>query len=159
VCGAPSALLRGRAWRSLSGRTLSRRTYTVIVCRGPECGAKRSSRHVYDALQRVIRDYGLDDRVTMDWQSCFGRCTQGPNVLVREIVARPGGAGEPRFLLATAPQARRSHSALYNHVTETDAAELIVEHILTGGLLRRLIRSPAQRAEAASPDPEPTSKP
>ena len=131
---------------------MSPRRYKIIVCRGPECGDRRGSRAIYDALRAAAVERDLGERITLDWQSCFGRCTQGPNVLVREIVQEP-----PRrqFVLATAPPRRRSHSALYNRVTEADAGDILDQHIVAGGLLRRLIERP--RAPATSVTPESTA--
>ena len=111
------------------------------MCRGPECGDKRCSRAVYDAFARVIEARHLVAAVTLEWQSCFGRCTQGPNVLIREIMETPG---ESRFIFAAPPRGRGGRSALYNGVTPDDALELIDEHVVRGRLVRRLIELPAR---------------
>jgi NADP-reducing hydrogenase subunit HndC len=113
--------------------------FRVVVCRGPECGEKRCSRTVYEALAAAIAARGLDGSVRLDWQSCFGRCTQGPNVLVRE---EADASAQPRFVFATA--GRGGRSALYNGVSPHDALELIDEHVVRGRLVRRLIEPPAR---------------
>jgi (2Fe-2S) ferredoxin len=117
------------------------RRFRIRVCRGPECGEKRNSKVVYAAFQRAIAERGLDGEAQMEWQSCFGRCTQGPNCLVREEVPQ---AEPSRFVLATMPQRRRGRSALYNHVTEADAAAIVDEHVIGGRLVRRLIHRPVR---------------
>lgn len=92
-------------------------TFRIVVCRGPECGDRRGSRAIYDVLRAAIATHGLADRCELAWQSCFGRCTQGPNVLVREII--PEGSTTPATM-----------TALYNGVL-VETAEAIVRR-LTG---------------------------
>jgi (2Fe-2S) ferredoxin len=101
------------------------RRFRVVVCRGPECGDRRGSRAVYDAFRRVIDARGLASRCELGWQSCFGRCTQGPNVLVREIV--DGGSDVPRA------------TALYNGMDAMTVDEVVSEHVERGVVVRRLI--------------------
>lgn len=101
--------------------------FRILVCRGPECGDRRGSRAIYDTLRAAIATRGLSDRCTLDWQSCFGRCTQGPNVLVREIVDDPA-----------APRA----TALYNGVDAVNVDEIISEHVERGVVVSRLVRPP-----------------
>ena len=95
---------------------------------------------MYGALTEAVSVRALGDRVTFGWQSCFGRCTQGPNVLVREIAESPG---ERRFAFATVGP-RRGRAALYNRVGPQDASELIDEHIVRGRVVRRLIERPVR---------------
>jgi (2Fe-2S) ferredoxin len=104
---------------------VSERRYRIVVCRGPECGDRRGSRAVYDAFRRVIDARGVGGRCELGWQSCFGRCTQGPNVLVREIAE--GGSEVPRA------------TALYNGVDAMNADEVVTEHVERGVVVRRLV--------------------
>jgi (2Fe-2S) ferredoxin len=115
------------------------RCFKLLVCRGPECGEKRGSAAVYDELRRVLADRGVGASVELGWQSCFGRCTQGPNCLVREIIKAPG---PQRFVFATMPAPRGGVSALYNGVTSADVADIVDQHVLGGRVVRRLIRKP-----------------
>jgi (2Fe-2S) ferredoxin len=131
---------------------LSGRRFRVLVCRGPECGDKRNSREVYDQFRRVLEDRGAVANVDLRWQSCFGRCSQGPNCLIREIVTAPGQP-EQRFVFAALPS-RRGVTALYNGVTPADVAELTDRHILGGHIVRRLIRRPRMAAAPAPRSPE-----
>ncbi len=109
----------------------------MLVCRGPECGDKRNSRAIHEAFRRVLMIRGLADRVDLGWQSCFGRCTQGPNCLVQELLP---AAPPPRFTLAALPPPRGSRAALYNGMTESDVLEVIERHVAGGELVRRLIQ-------------------
>jgi len=119
---------------------VSVRRYKVLVCRGPECGDRRDSRRVYEAFRQTIESRGLGDSVELGWQSCFGRCTQGPNALVREIQA-----GEPAFAFAALP-GPRGVTALYNRLDPLKAQRIVAEHLERGVIVRDLIERPAPLA-------------
>ena len=111
---------------------------------------------IRDALYASLRERGLLDQVQLGWQSCFGRCTQGPNVLVQELAApRPG---ERQFLLATMPLGRAGRSALYNGVDLCDIEDIIENHILRDRLVSRLIEPPARSGAGYSPSAAPTAR-
>lgn len=110
--------------------------FKVVVCRGPDCGDKRGSRAIYDAFVAELSAAGLEDVVELGWQSCYGHCTIGPNVLVRRLVA---DEAPKRRALATLPAPRGARSILYNHVTPDDVAEIVRVHIEGGRLVRRLV--------------------
>lgn len=115
---------------------MSARRYKVLVCRGPECGDRRDSRRVYEAFRQTIESRGLTELVELGWQSCFGRCTQGPNALVREIQA-----GEPVFAFAALP-GPRGVTALYNRLDPLKAQRVVAEHLERGVIVRDLIERP-----------------
>ena len=129
------------------------RRYRIVVCRGPDCGDRRDSASVHAALTRAVADAGLGAVCELDWQSCFGRCSQGPNVLVREVVAAPIRRG-----LADLPQrlggGPRAATALYNHVSPVHAAEIVASHIGRGAVVRHLIE-PLVAGSPAAPPPRP----
>lgn len=97
---------------------------------------------MHDALAAAVAARGLGEVVTLGWQSCFGRCTQGPNVLVQEVA--PPRPGERVFILATLPLGRAGRSALYSGVTPADAAAVVDDHVLADRLVSRLIEPPAR---------------
>ena len=109
----------------------------MLVCRGPECGDRRDSRRVYEAFRQAIEARGLADTTELGWQSCFGRCTQGPNALVKEILA-----GEPAFAFAALP-GPRGVTALYNRLDAVKAHRVVAEHLERGVIVRELIERPA----------------
>ncbi len=115
------------------------RRFQITVCRGPECGDRRGSAAVADALRAALVAHGLADRAQLGWQSCFGRCSQGPNVLVREIT--PDGGSPPVTGESAAPPAPRA-TALYNAVLAVNADELIRRHVGAGEVVRSLIQPP-----------------
>jgi (2Fe-2S) ferredoxin len=128
--------------------SLSARRYRILVCRGPECGDRRGSRAVYDAFRDELARTGLAEHCELGWQSCFGRCTQGPNCLVREMVH---AAPPSRFMFAQLPGPRGA-TALYNHLDTVNVAEVVSEHVARGVVVRRLI-DPPQPALSASGEP------
>lgn len=141
--------------------TVSERRFRIVVCRGPECGDKRDSQAVHAALAEAIAAAGVGPRCALDWQSCFGRCSQGPNVLVREVVA----AAPARVGLADLPTrlggGPRTATALYNRVAPVHAAEIVASHVGRGVMLRHLVEALALAsstpvAAAASSDPDPS---
>jgi (2Fe-2S) ferredoxin len=142
---------------------LAARKFTILVCRGPECGERRGSQAIHDALAAALRRRALEEQVCLGWQSCFGRCTQGPNVLVQELTApRPG---ERQFLLATMPLGRGGRSALYNGVGAADVEDIIEDHIMRDRPVSRLIEPPARSGAgyssttaAATPRVEPSEE-
>jgi (2Fe-2S) ferredoxin len=107
------------------------------VCRGPECGDRRDSRRVYEAFRVAIEARGLGETTELGWQSCFGRCTQGPNCLVREI--QPG---EPTLAFAVLP-GPRGVTALYNRLDPIKVQRVVAEHLESGVIVRDLIERPA----------------
>lgn len=133
------------------------RRFRILVCRGPECGERRGSHAIRDALVHQLARRGLTGEVDLGWQSCFGRCTQGPNVLVQELAApRPG---ERQFLLATMPRGRAGRSALYNRVTPADVEEIVVQHLQGDRPVSRLIEPPARSAAGYNAPAQPPAGP
>jgi (2Fe-2S) ferredoxin len=115
---------------------LSRR-YKIVICRGPECGDRRGSSALHEVFRSALDAHAARERVDLVWQSCFGRCTQGPNVLVREVVAQePVGFG-----FATLPGPRGA-TALYNRVDPERVERVVVQHVLGGQIVRELIERP-----------------
>ena len=111
--------------------TNPRRTL-VLVCRGPECGDKRGSSLVHTALSRELaRAKKTDKDVMLAWQSCFGQCRRGVNVLVREM--KPG---EDLFFISF--KTGGAKSALYHGVTPEDAPRIVEEHVCGGNVIEEL---------------------
>jgi (2Fe-2S) ferredoxin len=110
--------------------------YRIVVCRGPECGDRRDSASLYTALSDLCRQRGLEGRVELGWQSCFGRCRQGPNVLVRPIMPN-----ETRSLFGAMPLGGPG-SALYNGVGPGDLLRILEQHVGRGEILRDKILRP-----------------
>ena len=120
---------------------MAERRFRIVVCRGPECGDRRDSRTIHEAFAAELAARGLGARCELSWQSCFGRCSQGPNVLVREVPAER--QPPPRFALADLPPSRgggpRLATALYNRVARVNVAEVVTSHVVGGRVVARLI--------------------
>lgn len=86
----------------------------VLVCANADC-AERGSVPLLRALRRLLKEAGreLDIRVTRT--SCMGRCGEGPTVAVY-----PDGIW-------------------YRGVSESDASELVREHLLADRIVSRLV--------------------
>src|SRR5262249_52354391 len=104
---------------------------------------------IHAAFAEVLRARGLEARCELAWQSCFGRCRQGPNVLVR-----PSLPGEGRFLVAAVPLGGPG-AALYNGVEPADAPRSVEEHVVGGRIVRDLIKRPEEALRAPEPEPKP----
>jgi (2Fe-2S) ferredoxin len=116
----------------------SGRRFSIVICRGPECGDRRGSSELHQAFHDALETCALRDRAELVWQSCFGRCTQGPNVLVREQLGeRPAiGAG-----LATLPGPRGA-TALYNHIDRARVERVVTLHVGRGEIVREFVERP-----------------
>lgn len=117
------------------------RRFKIVICRGPECGDRRGSSALYEVFRSALEAHGARDRAELAWQSCYGHCSQGPNVLVRELVAEPAaptlGTG-----FATLP-GPRGVTALYNRMDAVRAERVVVEHVIAGRIVREFIERPS----------------
>lgn len=116
------------------------RRFKIVICRGPECGDRHGSAALHEVFCSALAAHGAQEHTELVWQSCFGRCTQGPNVLVREILtgdAIPAlGSG-----FATLP-GPRGITALYNRVDTQRVAHVVAVHVMGGQIVREYIERP-----------------
>ncbi|MSP59670.1 MAG: hypothetical protein EXR72_04890 [Myxococcales bacterium] len=68
--------------------------------------------------------------VHLDWQSCFGKCARGVNVMVREL--RPG-EGEEEIHRSVLGSLRGG--VIYNAVTPGDVPRIVAEHVVGGRVI------------------------
>jgi NADH:ubiquinone oxidoreductase subunit E len=80
------------------------RRFKIVICRGPECGDRRGSAALHEVFRSALEAHAARERAELAWQSCFGRCTQGPNVLVRELVAASAPSLGTGFATAPGPR-------------------------------------------------------
>jgi len=109
-----------------------------VICRGPECGDRRGSSALHEVFRSALDAHSARERAELVWQSCFGRCTQGPNVLVREVVAgdQPLGTG---FAMLPGP---RGAMALYNRIDAARVERVVTQHVIGGQIVREFIERP-----------------
>jgi len=140
---------------------LAARRFRIIICRGPECGDRRGSALLHEVFRSALEEHHVRDRVELVWQSCFGRCTQGPNVLVREVGQVIGPAPALGTGFAT-PPGPRGATALYNHTDPERVERIVVEHVVGGRIVREFVERPGDAASvrysvplaASTKDPE-----
>ena len=115
------------------------RRFKIVICRGPECGDRRGSAALHEVFRSALEAHAAREHAELAWQSCFGRCTQGPNVLVRELVAQPGPSLGTGFATAPGP---RGATALYNRIDPTRVERVVVLHVVGGQIVREYIERP-----------------
>ncbi len=115
------------------------RRFRIVICRGPECGDRHGSAALHDVFQAQLAAHGAQAHTELTWQSCFGRCTQGPNVLVRELVPNAGPQIGSGFATAPGP---RGATALYNRMDGARVERVIVQHVVGGQIVREFIERP-----------------
>jgi (2Fe-2S) ferredoxin len=101
--------------------------YTILVCRGPECGDKRHSADVHAAFRRELGSCPLEgNQATLDLYSCFGKCQRGVNVLVRENLPTDNA-----MMLKLMPTSG-GRATLYHRVEPAEARRILEEHVAKG---------------------------
>lgn len=138
------------------------RRFRILVCRGPECGDRRGSSAIQAAFVAELAAQHVADRCELATQSCFGRCSQGPNTLIRELPAGP--IAPPRFALADLPPGRgggpRLVTALYSRLDPSKVAAIVAHHIVGGHVLAACVEPPEPLAPVTVPvSPDPSGEP
>lgn len=98
---------------------------------------------LHDVFHASLVTHGERERTELVWQSCFGRCTQGPNVLVREILTTEsnGARGVIGGGFATLP-GPRGVTALYNRMDSERVEHVVVKHVMGGQIVREYVERP-----------------
>ena len=101
--------------------------FQILVCDGPSCGVCHGS----DALLELIAEYGetseaLRGRVDVTNLTCFGRCDEGPNMMVRPLAEGEDGSVEPDFDKLTGVR------GLYLGMDEDRVRRMLDEHVGAG---------------------------
>ncbi|MDR2828626.1 MAG: 4Fe-4S binding protein [Acholeplasmatales bacterium] len=89
-------------------------TKALLVCGGTGC-LSSDSKEIRDSLQELIKEKGLQDKVSVNFVGCFGFCSQGPFVKVL-----PEGT-------------------LYRMVSVADAKRIIEEDVVGGKVIEDLL--------------------
>jgi (2Fe-2S) ferredoxin len=128
------------------------RRFRILVCRGPECGDQRGSAAIHAAFVHELAAQGVGDRCELAVQSCFGRCTQGPNVLIRELPVGP--VAPPRFALADLPPrhggGQRLATALYNRLDPGKVPAPVAHHVVAGRVVTAYVEAPEPTVPAST---------
>ena len=86
----------------------------ILVCGGTGC-TSGNSKKIFTEFERILKDNKLNGEVKLIMTGCFGLCARGPIVVVY-----PDGT-------------------FYQHVKPADVEEIVVEHILKGRPVERLL--------------------
>ena len=86
----------------------------VLVCGGTGCTSS-GSQQIITALEREIKENGLEEEVQVVRTGCFGLCALGPIMIVY-----PEGC-------------------FYSAVKPEDIPEIVSEHLLKGRIVKRLL--------------------
>ena len=86
----------------------------MVLCGGTGCLSSRSD-EITAKLQRLVKEKGLEDKVTINQVGCFGFCSQGPFVKIYP------------------------EDTLYRLVKFEDCAEIIEKDIIGGEVIERLL--------------------
>ncbi|MGE5675334.1 MAG: NAD(P)H-dependent oxidoreductase subunit E, partial [Mycobacterium leprae] len=117
--GAPALALRQAAALPLP----EAEQVQILVCGGTGCKAGKSAQ-TKAALESYIAEQGLSDRVKVVSVGCFGFCRMGPVVVIH-----PGGT-------------------FYCEVRPKDVPEIVLDHILGGHPVQRLLYAPSPKEKA-----------
>ena len=94
----------------------------VLVCAGTGCTSSGSS-VLFDEFEQRLKDAGIENEVKIVKTGCFGLCAEGPIVVVY-----PEGA-------------------MYCRVTKEDVQEIVLEHLVKGRIVNRLLEKPTEVVE------------
>ncbi|MBR1496121.1 MAG: 4Fe-4S binding protein [Oscillospiraceae bacterium] len=121
ICSCTDALENGK-YHDNSGKR------HVLLCGGTGC-LSSNSQAIYEKFCRVVKERGLEDRVTVNQVGCFGLCSQGPFVKIYP------------------------EDTLYRMVKDTDVEEIVDTDLARGELVEHLLyvdprtQKPVQRQD------------
>ena len=98
----------------------------VIVCGGTGCTSSHSG-ELIEALEKNIKEKGLEEEIKVVRTGCFGLCALGPIMIVY-----PEGC-------------------FYSEVKVEDIPEIVEEHLLKGRIVKRLLYQETVTEEAVKP--------
>lgn len=97
--------------------------FQILVCDGPSCGVCHGSEALVEHIAaRVEAEPTLRGRVDVCNLTCFGRCDDGPNLLVRELAPGEDGSVEPPI------EQLEGVRGLYLGMTEAKIDRVLDEH-------------------------------
>lgn len=110
--------------------------FQILVCDGPSCGVCHDSEALRDHIaRRLDAEPQLQGRVFVTSLTCFGRCDDGPNLLVRVLPADQDGEQDPS--IADIEGVRGLY--LGNDVQRVD--RILDEHCTTGQAIEDWVTS------------------
>ena len=92
----------------------------IVLCGGTGC-LSNNSKEIKEKFEELIKEKGLEDKVTVNLVGCFGFCSQGPFVKIYP------------------------EDTLYRLVTIDDVDEILESDIKKGEVIDRLLYSTLQK--------------
>ena len=108
--------------------------YKIAVCKGPSCSS-RFSQDIKKKFSEIVSKKSLGKDIIVGDGGCYGRCIDGPNVMVIGPIPRDEEENYRSFSVPVKPDLRRQ---LYNGVSVNDCLEIIDTHCVKGQILERL---------------------
>jgi len=105
-------------------RKRSSETRSVLTVSAGTCGQARGSLKVIDALENVVEEKQLKDKVTINVTGCHGFCEAEPNIIIHP------------------------HNIFYQHVQNRDAEDIVSDTILNNQIIERLLYSDPATGES-----------
>ncbi len=102
----------------------------VLIVSAGTCGQARGSLKVIEALEKMIQDHDLGDRVAVKTTGCHGFCEAEPNIIIKP------------------------HNLFYQHVQPKDAEDIIKKTILEDQPVDRLLYKEPDSGEVKSAGPD-----
>ena len=115
---------------------MSIRRLQILVCDGPSCGITHESDQLVEHIEaRLAADASLNGRVFVTNLTCFGRCDEGPNLLIRPLGDGEDAHEEPEFELLDGVE------GLYIGMDEARVDRVLTEHCGGGTPIREWVES------------------
>lgn len=101
--------------------------YQLLICDGPSCGITHDSACLKEKIEAMIAaDPALAERVTPIDFTCFGRCDDGPNMMVHELGEGEDPYDEPDF------GAIEGERGFYTGMNEDKIDRMVASHLREG---------------------------
>ncbi len=97
----------------------------ILTVSAGTCGQARGSLKVIEALENVVEEKNLKDKVKINVTGCHGFCEAEPNIIIHP------------------------HNVFYQHVQNKDAKDIVTDTILNNQIIERLLYSDPATGETA----------
>jgi len=99
----------------------------ILVCDGPSCGVTYESELLKELIAgRLAADDDLQRRCVIVDYGCFGRCSEGPNMFIRELASGEDAEREPD------PDELETPRGFYPSMDAAKVERIVTEHCSRG---------------------------
>lgn len=96
--------------------------YQILLCEGPTCGGCHASEELRTPLNAALERGDLKSRVSLQRYLCFGRCSEGPNLVVRPLREDQSLKGVPPM------QDLEDNCLFYGDLDDDMVEKIVLEH-------------------------------